>query len=215
VLRPLSPSVRDSLEMATAAYQKHLDVAEEYLAGRGISRAIAESHRLGVAVAPLPGHERMVGRLAIPYLGRGSVVSGLRFRSLDNGDPKYLGLPGVELRLFNVRGLHEAGDTIHITEGELDAISLTACDLHAVGVPGVNAWPEPDKKTGQLSHHHRLFAGFSKVFIWGDGDDPGREFAQRVAREIDTAIVVPMPEGMDVNSLLVRDGPDVIRAMVL
>jgi hypothetical protein len=143
VLRPLSPSVRDSLEMATAAYQKHLDVAEEYLAGRGISRAIAESHRLGVVVAPLPGHERMVGRLAIPYLGRGSVVSGLRFRSLDNGDPKYLGLPGVELRLFNVRGLHEAGDTIHITEGELDAISLTACDLHAVGVPGVT-WPEEE-----------------------------------------------------------------------
>jgi DNA primase len=204
VLRPLSPSVRDSLEMATAAYQKHLDVAEEYLAGRGISRAIAESHRLGVVVAPLLGHERMAGRLAIPYLGRGSVVSGLRFRSLDNGDPKYLGLPGVELRLFNVRGLHEAGDTIHITEGELDAISLTACDLHAVGVPGVTTWKK---------HHSRLLAGFTRVFIWGDGDGPGREFAQKLAREIEAAIVVPMPEGMDVNSLLVRDGPDVLRSM--
>src|SRR4051812_39466457 len=121
--------------MATAAYQKHLDVAEEYLAGRGISRAIAESHRLGVVVDPMPGQEGMRGRLAIPALGRGNTVYSLRFRALHNVDSfKYLGLPGVDLRLFNVRALHEAGDTIHIAEGELDAISLGAAGLPAVGV---------------------------------------------------------------------------------
>jgi DNA primase len=204
MLRPLSPSVRDSLERATAEYQKHLGVADEYLASRGISRAIAENHRLGVVVDPLPGHERMVGRLVIPYLGYRNAVSGLRFRSLDGRDPKYLGLPGVDLRLYGVRSLHEAGDSIHITEGELDAISLGACDLRAVGVPGVKAWK---------AYHSRLFAGFGRVFIWGDGDDPGREFAQKLSRELDASVVVPMPDGMDVNSLLVQDGPDVLRAM--
>jgi DNA primase len=204
MLRPLSPSVRDSLERATAEYQKHLGVAEEYLASRGISRAIAENHRLGVVAAPLPGHERMVGRLVIPYLGLRDTVSGLRFRSLGGHEPKYLGLPGAELRLFNVRSLHEAGDSIHITEGELDSVSLGAVGLAAVAVPGVSAWKR---------HHPRLFMGFTRVFIWGDGDDPGREFAQKLSRELDTSIVVPMPDGMDVNSLLVQDGPDVLRAM--
>jgi DNA primase len=204
VLRPLSPSVRDSLETATATYQKHLDVAEEYLASRHIDRAIAENHRLGVVVDPLPGHERMVGRLVIPYLGRSDMVSALRFRSLDQSEPKYLGLPGVELRLFKVRSLHEAGDSIHITEGELDAISLAVCGLHAVGVPGVTSWKK---------HHPRLFAGFSRVFIWGDGDQPGRGFAEKLAREIDQAIVVPVPDGADCNSLLVERGPDFLREM--
>jgi DNA primase len=197
--------VRDGLERATSEYGKHLERACEYLEQRGISRQVAENHRLGVVVDPLPGHERMVGRLVIPYLGRADAVSALRFRSLDQSEPKYLGLPGIELRLFKVRSLHEAGDTIHITEGELDAISLAVCGFHAVGVPGVTTWKK---------HHHRLFAGFTRVFIWGDGDGPGREFAQKLAREIEAAIVVPMPEGMDVNSLLVRDGPDVLRAMV-
>lgn len=205
MLRPLSPSLKETLERATAQYQTHVGLAEEYLTARAIPPSIAASHRLGVVVDPAPGMERMVGRLAIPYLGRGNAVSGLRFRTLNEGEPKYLGLPGVDLRLFGVRSLHEAGDTIQITEGELDAISLAACDLHAVGVPGVKSWKP---------HHSRLFAGFSRVYVWGDGDDPGREFAQRISREVDSAIVVPVPDGDDVNSILVRDGPQAIAAMV-
>jgi hypothetical protein len=31
MLRPLSPSVRDSLEEATSRYQSHVGLAEEYL----------------------------------------------------------------------------------------------------------------------------------------------------------------------------------------
>lgn len=204
MLRPLSPSLKASLEEATSRYQSHVGLAEAYLQARGIGPELARDFRLGVVADPAPGHERMRDRLAIPYLGVGSSVLGLRFRTLDSGEPKYLGLPGADLRLFNVRALHQADDVIAITEGELDAISLQACSLSACAVPGVKAWK---------AHHSRLFAGFSRVFILGDGDDPGREFAQKLAREIDTAIVVPMPDGMDVNSLLVESGPDVIRAM--
>jgi DNA primase len=205
MLRPLSPSVRDSLEKATAQYQKHLGVAEGYLQARGIGPELARDFRLGVVVDPVAGHERMRGRLAIPSLGPGGAPYALRFRSLDGGDPKYLGLPGVDLRLYNVRALHDAGDAICITEGELDTISLAACGLQAVAVPGVKSWK---------AHHLRLFAGFSKVFIWGDGDDPGREFAQKLSREIDTSIVVNLPDGEDVNSILVQGGPEAIRSMI-
>lgn len=204
MLRPLSPSVRDSLERATARYQCHVGLAADWLAGRGIDLERAGDFRLGVADGTIPGQERLKGRLAIPYLGPGNIVTDIRFRALDKSEPKMLGLPGVTLRLYNIRALHAAGDAIHITEGETDAVSLASCGFHSVGLPGVKSWKP---------HHARLFAGFQRVFIWGDGDDAGREFAQKLSRELDTSIVVHMPDGMDCNSLLVRDGPDVIRSM--
>lgn len=204
MLRPLGPSQKESLERATAEYQRHVGLAEEYLASRGIDPVLAGSHRLGVVAEPIPGHERMVGRLAIPSLGRSDSVYALRFRALDGSEPKYLGLPGVDLRLFNVRGLHLADDSIHITEGELDAISLGACGLHAVALPGVKSWKP---------HHPRLFAGFSRVYIWGDGDTAGRDFAEKLGREIDTSIIVHVPDGMDCNSLLVQEGKDALLSM--
>lgn len=204
MLRPTSPSTRAALEAATEKYQAALDVALDYLASRGISKATAESHRLGVVIDPMPGHERMRGRLAIPSLGKDDAVSGMRFRSLDGSEPKVLGLPGVDLRLFNVRALHLAGESIWICEGETDVMSLTECGLHAVGFPGVKSLKP---------HHVRLFAGYSRVYVAGDGDEPGREFAQKLSREIDTSIVVPMPDGADCNSLLVEHGPDVLRSM--
>jgi hypothetical protein len=71
-----------------------------------------------------------------------------------------------------------------------------------------------ERLPGWKKHHHRLFGGFSKVYVWGDGDKAGREFSQKVEHEIDMAIVIHLPDGVDVNSLLVAEGPDAIRRMV-
>jgi DNA primase len=53
-------------------------------------------------------------------------------------------------------------------------------------------------------------ADFERVFVFADGDQPGKEFATSLARELPVTIVT-MPDGEDVNSVYVKYGADAIR----
>jgi DNA primase len=153
----------------------------------------------------LSGHEYLRGRLVIPYMGPRHNVYNLRFRCLDHTDcknegcdSKYMSLPGYPSRVFNVRSLVEAGDSIHVTEGELDAVTLEACGLFAVGIPGVDNLP---------AHFNRMVAGFSSVTLWADGDKAGRALASKFVKTVPSARVLILCEGHDVNSIFVKEGP--------
>jgi DNA primase len=51
-----------------------------------------------------------------------------------------------------------------------------------------------------------LFRDFTRVFIFADGDDPGRDFALSVADKIGwRARIVQCPDGEDVASLAYTD----------
>jgi len=108
-----------------------------------------------------------------------------------------LGLSGAPTRLFNIRDIHSASDTICITEGELDAVILSQCGLKAIGVSGANSWKR---------HHPRMMAGFEKVYIFGDGDKAGTEFAKQVNASLDNGVRVALPENMDVNDFYLKNG---------
>jgi DNA primase len=69
-----------------------------------------------------------------------------------------------------------------------------------VGVPGANSWKK---------HYTRLLADFERVFVFADGDAPGREFANSLARELPVTVVT-FGEGEDVNSVFVSQGKDFI-----
>jgi DNA primase len=199
-LQPLSQAQRLALERATTEAEGRVGEAETYLKTRGFDLPEVERFRLGVGTD---------GRLTIPAIGPQGVYS-LRSRCILDHDhehcQKYLGFEGVPVRLFNLRALQEAGDEIHITEGEVDAITLELCSLHAVGVPGVNSWKR---------HHHRLFAGFQRVFVWEDGDEAGRSFVRKVAADLQSAAVVSMDSpGSDANSAFVAGGPERILALL-
>lgn len=199
---PLSNEYKASLEAALVQYEGHLEEAREYLTGRGIAHGTAVRMRLGVAIAPASGHEQWAGRLVIPSLGWDSRPYALKARCMEQHDcrefkhPKYLGL-SQEARLFNVRAIHRAQDTISVTEGELDAITLEQCGYPAVGVPGASGW---------RPRHARMLAGFRTVYVIGDGDHAGRDFAREVLDTLPSATVVNMAEGMDVNGLYVEGG---------
>jgi 5S rRNA maturation endonuclease (ribonuclease M5) len=103
---------------------------------------------------------------------------------------------------YNVIDVERAGDWIGVCEGELDTITLSACiGIPCVGVPGANSWKK---------HYTRLLADFERVFVFADGDQPGKEFAAGLARELPVTIV-SMPDGEDVNSIYVKHGADYIR----
>jgi len=156
---------------------------------------------MGVVENPLPGHEQFVGRLAIPYLTPTGVVD-LRFRSLRNEEPKYLGLPGAETTMFNVQALFAAKSYICVCEGEMDTVIMATKTSHpTVGIPGAQAWKP---------HYTRLLEDFEHVIILADGDAAGSAFAQKILRELSAVKIVSMPEDNDVNSTYLKSGKEFI-----
>lgn len=193
----LSLSQKQSLGKAAKHYAQNVVLAQEYLAARGLSLAIAQRAGLGVVNDPHTGHDGMVGRLSIPYITNTGVVD-IRFRSLDGSDPKYLGLPGAKTHMYNVRGVAEADDYIAVCEGELDAITLHyAVGIPAIGIPGASNWKV---------HYRRLLQDFERVYVFADGDKAGHDFARHLAREVNGVVIINMPEGEDVNSMYLKEG---------
>jgi DNA primase len=111
-----------------------------------------------------------------------------------------MGMPGVQTKLYNVNALLTAENYIAVTEGEIDAITLNyKCGIPAIGVPGANSWKR---------HYSRLLQDFEQVFVFADGDQPGQDFAKKVAQEVGTVTIINMPEGHDVNSTYLVHGAE-------
>jgi DNA primase len=114
--------------------------------------------------------------------------------------PKYTNPQGQELSIYNVLALDSDSETLHITEGELDAIVLqTIIAGPVVAIPGASTWKK---------HFPFHLAGFTRVLVWADGDDAGSKMAQRIAEHCPQSEVFPMPPGEDVNSMFLREGAD-------
>lgn len=217
--RLLARSSRASLTRSTEKYADALagpagERCATYLADRGIHLEldlpleVGNPWMLGFVDEPDAEHEDMRGRLSIPYLvPRGGPV-GMKFRCLrehdckESGCMKYLSHTGMGQRLFGVDNLSAPGETIGITEGELDAIVCSDLGIPAVAVPGVKGW-RPEWR--------HLFEGFPRVLIFGDGDKAGRAFAGQLAEQIFGSRAVHMPDGHDVTSFVLAQGGDALR----
>ena len=44
------------------------------------------------------------------------------------------------------------------------------------------------------------------VIVLADGDAPGLEFGKKISRELGNVNIVQMPEGHDVNSIVLQEG---------
>ena len=158
-----------------------------------------ERFHLGVVADPLPGHEPFIGRLAIPYLTPSGVVD-IRFRAINGEEPKYMGMPGAKTTMFNTQDCFVATKFICVTEGEFDCIALSAkTGFPCVGIPGANNWKP---------HYSRILDDFDSVVVLADGDTAGSDFGKKISREIPNTNVVHMPEGEDVNSMIVKQGSE-------
>ena len=200
-----------SLTKTASKYAESVDLASTFLMGHGVSDVAAMDAGLGVVVDPVPGHEAFVGRLSIPYHTATGVVF-MKFRCLKPHDckdfncVKYLTVEGSSTHIYNVSAILEAGDELAVCEGELDAVVASyQLGIPAVGIPGVANWRD---------WYWRLFDGYERVLVFGDGDEAGRDFAARVNDDVDSAIVVPVPTGHDLSSWYVEEGPEPILKIV-
>jgi len=209
-VQTLSTAQRRFFEQAVTQYQSDLagdTSAQAYLMSRGIGPQAAATFRLGVVRTPLVGHESRAGRLAIPYLTPAGPVN-LRFRCIEQheceGHAKYLSMEGAATNLYNVLDLKKDSPFICVTEGEIDAMTLSMCGLPAVGVPGVESWQK---------HFSRCLEDFDVIYSFADGDKAGRKFSSFLAKEA-KARPVSMPQGKDVNKLYTEGGADALRKLI-
>lgn len=201
----LSKEQRRSLERATLAYAKHLGVAAEWLEGRGLDVEHARSKAFGVVVDPIPGHEHLRGRLAIPYLTDAGPVN-MNFRCIQDHNckeisehAKYKRAKNSPSNLWGVQSVAWADDWIILTEGELDAFTWQQIGIPALAAPGAKAW-QP--------HWAHLLEDFSRVYVIREGDDAGKQFWERVSSQVTNTIMVRLPDGEDSNSLFVSGGAE-------
>ena len=213
-MQTLSVEQRRFFEQAVSQYQSDLaspggTAARSYLAARGIGPEAVARFRLGVVTSPLVGHESFRGRLVIPYLTPAGPVN-FSFRCLrphvckDVGCPKYLPIEGMERNMYNVLDLKQRSPFICVTEGELDALTLSMCNMPAVGVPGVKQWK---------AHFSRCLADFDVIYALGDGDDAGGKFSSFLAKEA-RARPIRMPKGKDCNDIYRERGAEGLRALI-
>ena len=202
----LSVDARRLLEQSAATYHAQIDTAKEYLRTRGVTRRTADMYKLGVVATPMIGDEQYVGRIAIPYLTPTGVVD-IRYRAMGNDDsPKYLSRPGAHDTMFGVNAFAVDSDVIAICEGEFDTMIVNSeVGVPAVGLSGANKWK---------NWYARAFQDYRKVFVLADGDQAGADMGKRIAQSIDVAVVVSMPEGMDVTDVFLAEGADGIRRRV-
>ena len=201
----LSSSHRQFLLQATHQYASQIHLAAEYLATRNLSVEEAQRFHLGVVKDALPGHEQYTGRLAIPYITPSGVVD-IRFRAIGNADPKYMGMPGAKTSMFNAQVVLTASDYICVTEGEIDCITMSVKTSHpAIGIPGANNWKP---------FYSKILDDFDTVIVLADGDSAGMDFGKKVSRELGNVNIVQMPEGHDVNSIVMLEGAEFINERV-
>jgi DNA primase len=184
----------------------------EYLTEqRKFSLATIDRFLLGAVVSPGVLDENARGMISIPYMTPSGPVA-MRFRRPPHKEtgPKYWQPEHSNLTIFNTRAFFESEDTITITEGEMDCMTLHEAGIPAVGLPGASSW----KSVFEL-----IFEGYASVVICADNDDKemkngkhaGREFAARVAQKVPAPRVVLMPLGHDVNSYFAEFGREALR----
>lgn len=200
--KPPSKAQRRMLDKAQSLYSNNLGPALEYLAGRGISSDHAAIAGLGVVTGEVVDHERMTGRLAIPYITPAGVVN-MSFRCIKDHDhgavgcKKYYQHEGLCANLYYVQAVEDAVDFMCLAEGELDALTLNICGIPALGVGGATKW-EP--------HWTEVLDDFQYVYVMLDGDDAGEKFGAKVIKHIPHAVRIAMPPDEDVNSMYVKQG---------
>lgn len=175
--------------------------AQEYWLNRGFSLNTARDFQIGFVADPLVGDGGFRGCLAIPYITASQRVVSFKFRSINQSvRQRFMKDPGDPARIFNTRALVNARSVV-ITEGELDAVAASQCGLTAVAIPGATMW-KPE--------WGRIFRN-RVVTVFADGDEAGAQFAERLSSALYGIRVVQMPDGEDVNSMLMQRGQEWIR----
>lgn len=210
------PSSGRKKTLAGAAVRAHQHLmahrghaAYQYLTEeRGLTDATLTRFMVGLVPDDDPDFGDKAGWISLPNLTPSGPVTIRYRRPPGSTDPaKYKSMPGHSPRLFNTTAILTAQDTLCVTEGAIDCMSLAQCGLHAVGLESASSWNKPFA----LAVH-----GFDNIIVCEDGDDDGAgsRLSQKILADIDWAKVVRF-EGCDVNDYMNQYGQQALWQKVM
>lgn len=175
----------------------------EYLYSRGFNDEQILNYKLGYSPS--------LNAVSIPNLDHNGKAISLKYRLLDENAPyKYTqeALGGQAQLPYGIWLLNDTDRSeLHITEAELDAISLKQIlgNAQVLGLPGKNAFPRDrkDDKTGILS----FLKDYNKIYLYPDREIRAILDFTKHADVLGSArcTVVRIPDGFkDLNDMLIH-----------
>ena len=189
------------------------ETALGYLKRRGISEDVVKANKIGWGASFGSNYG-----IQFPYYKGGQVVN-IKHRSMSKEFRQEKDAEKVLYRFDEISKCQ--GDTLIITEGEFDALSVQVAGFDMVtsvpdGAPAVNTLQYSTKFNFLLSCEN-LFKHYKKIILAVDADDPGRVLEAELARRIgaEKCYRVKFPDGCkDSNDVLVKFGVDALRAVI-
>lgn len=168
----------------------------EYFSKRGITQSTSE--HFGYGVGEYKGKKCHVA----PYFDADGQLVAQKLRYPDHtfswvGDSK-VALP------FGASRFQKAGKMLVVTEGEIDALSVSQIQGNKWPVVSIGCGAGPQIKK-YIAQHREYFLGFDKVILMFDMDQPGRDAAAAAAEVLGMkAHIAELPgDFKDANEMLV------------
>jgi twinkle protein len=185
----------------------------QWFADRGIPETVLARRQIGYDPAVyFPQLEDTAPAILFPYL-RDGVAVNIKYRSFDKLFRMY---GGAERLLYGLDDMQ--GDSLIITEGEIDALSCEVAGYPSVvsvpdGAPAVTTKNYASKFDFLLSAEAAL-AGFTRIILAVDTDAPGQKLAEELARRLGPERcwrATWSSECKDANDVLVSHGAYVLK----
>jgi len=150
------------------------------------------------------------GGIEIPYRNANGEQHAVRYRVALEGAKRFRWRQGDAPCLYGLWRLGEwtDSDTLHVCEGETDALTLWHAGLPALGIPGATAWRES---------WWREVEAFPRTVIIPDADAAGRQLVEKLQASCPLELtervsVLQLPDGIkDANELWQREGANAER----
>lgn len=197
-------------KLARYQAQRWDDVPAKWFADRALDHSTIARFGLGFTGDLGRGRSLDLRRcLVLPYEDGFGRLRQLRYRPLyTHSGAKYLSEGSAPVNLFAVRAIDNP--VVHICEGEVDTMTAWQCGFRAAGIPGVGSWKHEWSYLFRPPHVER-------VVIAVDPDKAGRDLARAMYQDLRKMIdvdVAVLPDGLDVNDLLVRHGEDAVKEVL-
>ena len=185
------PARREYVRPEKPRVVKPRDLVKDYLCeARNLPETVLDRYKVG-------GKEMAI---CFPFIRDGELIMYKVRDPVDGASPKPL-VADCEKILFGWQAIDPDARTVVITEGEIDALSMSAYGHDAMSVPfGGGGGNKQDWIESEFDH----LARFETIYLAMDNDEPGQEAVEEIAKRLGRhrCRVVKLPR-KDANECLV------------
>lgn len=189
----------------------------KWFSDRGISEATLKSSKVGYGPIWMPAEDGKVNAIQFPFYKNGVVVN-VKYR---DGKKNFRQAKDAEKCFYGFDRMKNETDTLIITEGEIDALTLVECGFYETvsmpdGAPPDNA-KNYSTKFDFLKSAEEKINRYKKIILCVDGDGPGQLAEKELARRIgiEKCLRVKYPKKCkDINEVLQKHGREAVKKVI-